>query len=136
VGIGPSRYYKHHKVIIVTVAHDSFISTIPGACQKLRIADNLYMHVATCVITLQLYGADSLKAKRRVVKPLLSRLPKQFNVAVAEIDCQDSWQTAVIALVTVGNDPGYLHGLLERSVNWIETNRPDAIVEQYSIELL
>lgn len=94
------------------------------------------MHVATCVITLQIYGADSLKAKRRVMKPLLSRLPKHFNVAAAEIDCHDSWQTAVIALVTVGNDPGYLHSLLEKSVTWIEANRPDAVVEQYSIELL
>ena len=92
------------------------------------------MHMAACVITLQIYGADSLKAKRSVVKPLLTRLPKQFNVAVAEVDCQDIWQTAVICIVTVGNDPGYLHGLLEKAIVWIEQNRPEAVVENYSIE--
>ena len=102
----------------------------------MTMVDNSGMHVATCIITLQLYGADSLKAKRRVVKPLLTRLPRQFNVAVAEIDCQDTWQTAVIALVTVGNDAGYLHGLLEKAVTWIEQNCHGAIVEQYSIELI
>ena len=94
------------------------------------------MHVASCVITLQFYGVDSLKAKRRILKSLLSRLPRQFNVAVAEIDCHDTWQTSVICLVTVGNDAGYLHGLLEKAVAWIEENRPDASIERYSIEFL
>lgn len=94
------------------------------------------MHVATCVITLQFYGVDSLKAKRRILKSLLSRLPRQFNVAVAEIDCHDTWQTSVICMVTVGNDPGYLHGLLEKAVTWIEDNRQDTVIERYSIEYL
>jgi len=94
------------------------------------------MHVVTCVITLQLYGIDSLKAKRRVLKSILTRLPHQFNVAAAEVDQHDTWQTAVICLVTVGNDPGYLHGLMEKAVVWIESNRPDAVIERYSIEYL
>lgn len=92
------------------------------------------MHVATCVITLQLYGVDSLKGKRRILKSILTRLPRQFNVAVAEIDCQDNWQTAVISIVTVGNDAGHLHARLEKAVAWIEQNGRDAQIEQYSIE--
>lgn len=92
------------------------------------------MHVATCLITLQLYGVQSLKEKRQVIKSVLARLPKQFNVAVAEIDCHDTWQTAVIGLVTVGNDAGYLHGLLERAVDWVQKERPDTFVEAYHIE--
>lgn len=98
------------------------------------MVDNFPVHIATCVITLQLYGVDSLKGKRRVLKPILTRLPKHFNVAAAEVDCHDTWQTAVIGLVTVGNDAGYLHALLEKSVAWIEQNRLDAVVQQYSIE--
>jgi len=94
------------------------------------------MHIATCVITLQLFGTDSLKAKRSILKSLIARLPKQFNVAIAEVDHHDSWHTAVIALATVGNDPGYVHGLMEKAVAWIEQNRPDIVIEQYSIELL
>jgi uncharacterized protein YlxP (DUF503 family) len=77
-----------------------------------------------------------LKAKRRILKSILTRLPRQFNVAVAEIDYHDAWQTSVICLVTVGNDRGYLHGLLEKSVAWIEGNRPDVVIERYSIEYL
>ena len=96
--------------------------------------ENSVMHVAACVITLQLYGVDSLKGKRSIVKSILSRLPKQFNVAVAEIDCHDTWKTAVIGLVTVGNDTGYLHARLEKAVTWIEKNGPDSRVEHYTIE--
>lgn len=92
------------------------------------------MVVATCVVKLGLYGVYSLKDKRQVLKSILTRLPNQFNLAAAEVDCHDVWQTAVIGLVTVGTDTGYLHGLLEKAVAWIETNRPDARIEQYSIE--
>lgn len=92
------------------------------------------VHIATCIIELNLSGVRSLKEKRRILKSILSRLPRQFNVAVAEIDKQDVWQTAVIGLVTVGNDTAYLHGLLEKSVAWIEQTRPDVPVDAYTIE--
>ena len=92
------------------------------------------MLVATCIVKLRLEGVYSLKGKRSILKSVLVRLPKHFNVAVAEVDCHDVWQTAVIALVTVGNDEGYLHGLLEKAVAWIERERPDVPIDMYSIE--
>lgn len=92
------------------------------------------MIVATCVIKLQLDGVASLKEKRSILKSVLKRLTNQFNVAVAEVDCQDVWQTAVIALAAVGNDSAYLHGLMEKAVGWIETQRPDVPITEYHIE--
>lgn len=94
----------------------------------------MLMFIATCVIKLRLEGVFSLKEKRRILKSILTRLPRQFNLAVAEVDCQDVWQTAVIALVTVGNDNGHLHAVLEKAVAWIETTRPDAPIDDYFIE--
>ncbi|HEV2199623.1 MAG TPA: DUF503 domain-containing protein [Bryobacteraceae bacterium] len=46
------------------------------------------------VITFELRtdDAQSLKDKRHYVKGLKDRLRTKFNVAVAEIDAQDSWQ--------------------------------------------
>ena len=92
------------------------------------------MFVGTCVVKLSLEGVFSLKQKRSIVKYIMVRLPKQFNVAVAEVEAHDVWQTAVIAIVTVGNDNGSLHGLLEKAVTWIEEQRPDAPIETYYIE--
>lgn len=92
------------------------------------------MLVATCVIKLRLEGVSSLKEKRRILKSILGRLPHHFNVAVAEVAHHDVWQTAVIGLVTVGTDDGYLHGLLEKAVTWIERERPDVPIDEYRIE--
>ena len=93
------------------------------------------MLVATCEIKLTLYGVASLKEKRQILKSLLKRLPQNFNVAVAEVDYQDVWQTGMIALVTVGNDAGHLHSILEKAVAWIERQRPDLPIEAYTIDI-
>jgi uncharacterized protein len=94
------------------------------------------MVVATCIIKLNLSGVSSLKEKRRILKSVLARLTQQFNLAAAEVDSQDVWQTAVIGLATVGNDTRYLHGLLEKAVTWLQNNRPDAPIDEYHIEIL
>jgi uncharacterized protein len=96
--------------------------------------DNYSMLVATCVIKLNLAGVYSLKEKRRIVKSILARLPRQFNLAVAEVDCQDVWQTVVIGLVTVGNNNALLHGQLEKAVTWLTDFRPDLPIDDYWIE--
>jgi uncharacterized protein YlxP (DUF503 family) len=92
------------------------------------------MLVATCVIKLNLNGVHSLKGKRRILKSILARLTRQFNLAAAEVDCQDVWQTAVIGLATVGNDAGYLHGMMEKAVAWVAQTRPDVPIDEYTIE--
>ena len=92
------------------------------------------MVVVTCVIKLQLGGVHSLKEKRRILKPILKRLPQQFNLAAAEIERQDVWQTAVIGLVGIGNESAHLHRMMEKAVAWIEQNRPDAPIADYRIE--
>ena len=58
------------------------------------------------VLTLHIHVEDShsLKDKRHVVKSLKDRLRERFNVAVAEIDGLGSWQSAVVAAVTVSVD--------------------------------
>ncbi len=58
------------------------------------------------VLTLDIHveHSHSLKEKRHVVKSLKDRLRERFNVAVAEIDGLDSWQSSVVAVVTVSND--------------------------------
>ncbi len=94
------------------------------------------MFVGTCIISLELEGIRSLKEKRSIVKSIVARLHREFNLSVAEVDSQDAWGTAIIGLAAVGNDKAYLHGLLEKSVAWVETNRPDAPIAAYSIEFL
>lgn len=92
------------------------------------------MHVAICVLHLQLHGVYSLKDKRRIVKSIVARLQQQFKLSVAEIDAQDVWQTAVIGLAIIGNNDKVLHSTLQKAVNWVEDNRPDVPITAYEIE--
>ena len=71
--------------------------------------------VGVLTLELRLQNAHSLKEKRHVVQSLKDRLRHKFNVAVAEIDYQDLWQRAAVAVVTVSSDHAHAEKVL-RSV--------------------
>jgi uncharacterized protein YlxP (DUF503 family) len=94
------------------------------------------MHVGVCTIDLRLPGNGSLKGKRRVIKSIVTRLTREFNVSVAEVDDQDLWQRAVLGVACVSSSASYAHGQLERIVRWIEEQRFDVELLDYGIEML
>jgi uncharacterized protein len=60
--------------------------------------------IGVLTLEIQISEAHSLKDKRHVVKGLKDRLRTRFNVSVAEIDFQDTWQHSLVAAVTVSSD--------------------------------
>jgi len=83
------------------------------------------VHVGVCTIELRLPGNSSLKGKRRILKSITTRVSREFNVSIAEVDAQDSWQRAVLGVACVSSSASYAHRQLERVVQWIESSRPD-----------
>lgn len=79
--------------------------------------------------------ADSLKDKRRIIKSFKDRLVNRHNVSVAEVDAQDSWRLAVLAVAMVGSDVDYVQGALQRIVNAASMHR-DMVLIDHEIELL
>lgn len=71
------------------------------------------VHIALLTFDLMIPHADSLKAKRRVVKSLKDRMRAKFNASVAEIDYLDEWQRALIGVTMLSNDRRHL----ERSLS-------------------
>ncbi len=94
------------------------------------------MVIGICSVELHLPGNGSLKGKRSILKPLLAHLRRKFNLAAAEVDRNDAWQSAEVAFATVANDPGRVHTVLERAVRWIETHHPEVQVVDWEIEIL
>lgn len=94
--------------------------------------------MALGVLTLYLYlpGCSSLKEKRSRIKPIISRLHREFNISVAEVDEQDIWQNAVIACAMISNDSAQTQRSLQKIVVWLEKNWLDAEVVDDSIELI
>lgn len=94
------------------------------------------MHIGVCTIELRLPGNGSLKGKRKVIKSIVTRVGREFNVSIAEVEAQNVWQRAVLGVATVSSSSAYAHGQLERVVQWIETNRPDVELLEYRTEFL
>jgi uncharacterized protein len=88
-----------------------------------------------CQIELYLPDSHSLKQKRSIIKSIVTRLPKEFNVATAEIGHLDVWQSSLIGLVSIGNDEGYLAAQMEKAVVWLIQHRPDVQLVDYQIQL-
>jgi hypothetical protein len=93
------------------------------------------MVVGVCTLELEIPESQSLKDKRRVIQSLIARVRKSFNVSVAEVDSNDAWQHATIAIACVSSDAEYAHGLLEKVIDSIERARLDAVIDDYSIEI-
>ncbi len=94
------------------------------------------MVIGACTIELHLPCNGSLKGKRSVLKSMISRLRREFNVSIAEVDLHDVWQSAVIGVVCVSNQQDYAHGLLMQVIRWIERHRLDVQLVDYEIEML
>lgn len=78
------------------------------------------MIVGAAVVELHVHASQSLKQKRGVVRSVVQRLRNRFNVAVAEIGGQDTWQRAVLGITTTGIDRIQVRGVLTRVLTFIE----------------
>ncbi|OQA45116.1 MAG: hypothetical protein BWY52_01395 [Chloroflexi bacterium ADurb.Bin325] len=90
------------------------------------------------LLTLEIYvpGVGSLKEKRGLVRPIIARIRREFNVSVAEIEDMDQLGHMVIGVAAVSPSADYVHGLLERVADSIAAWRLDAELVDYTIELL
>jgi len=69
--------------------------------------------VGVITFELRLHESHSLKDKRHWVKGLKDRLRSRFNVSVAEIDYQDSWQRGLVAVAVVASDQKHAEQVLQ-----------------------
>lgn len=92
--------------------------------------------LAILTIHLHLPGCSSLKEKRSRIKPLLSRLHREFNVSTAEMELQDNWRESVIACAMVNSSAVILQQSLHHVAKWVEANWEDGQVMDEEIELV
>ncbi|MCP3097248.1 DUF503 domain-containing protein [Myxococcus sp. K15C18031901] len=78
------------------------------------------MFVGVARLTLQIPDSGSLKSKRQVLRRVMDRVKARFNVAIAEVEDQDLWQKASIALSVVGNERRHVEEQLEKVIHFVE----------------
>ena len=74
--------------------------------------DNDGVHAAAVQFDLHIPQSRSLKVKRAAIRPIVDVLRNRFHVSVAEVDHQDQWQRAAIAVAVVANTDYQLRDLL------------------------
>jgi uncharacterized protein len=94
------------------------------------------MHVGVARVALHLADNGSLKGKRMVVKSILQRVRNRFNVAIAEVDTQDVREVATLGIVCVSEDRRHSNEMLDKVLDFIESERLDAEVGEVQLELI
>ena len=80
------------------------------------------MVVGVLKVTLGIDAADSLKAKRKVVRSLVERIRHRFNCAIAEVGDLDLYNRAVIGVSVVANDGPYVNSVLDKILDALEAD--------------
>ena len=82
------------------------------------------------LLTLDLHfpGARSLKDKRQALRSLETLIRNRFNVSVAEVEHQDLWQRARLAVVAVNTAPLHLESTLQGVASEAELSREILVV--------
>src|SRR5262249_9147094 len=81
-------------------------STPEGAVSAARVALGL--------VELHLPDVGSLKGKRHVLKGLKEKVRARFEVSVAEVDHQDVWQRATLAVAYVSADARHANSVVSK----------------------
>ena len=91
--------------------------------------------IAVGTVEIHLPGVGSLKGKRHVLKGLKDRLRRRFEIAVAEVDHQNSWQRATLGLACVSADARHANAVISKAMDYIEDN-VDGYIIDVQVEIL
>ena len=92
------------------------------------------MFIGVCTIEMHIPESGSLKTKRHSLKSLKDRIRSRFNVSVAEVDHNDLWQKASLAVAAVSNDKSYLNQTLDHVLDMVRSV-PEVSLLDYHIEI-
>ena len=77
------------------------------------------MTVGVLRLTLYLPENHSLKGKRSVLRTIKARIRNKFNVSIAEVGGQETWQVAVLGLAAVSEEGQDARRRLETAIDFI-----------------
>lgn len=99
------------------------------------MAEVIIMKIGACTIKLKIYESNSLKDKRHITKSIIGRIQSRFNVSIAEIGLNDSWQTSIIGFSCVTNDTNHANQIISKVLRFIDMDNRVEIID-YNIEIL
>jgi len=73
------------------------------------------MHII-CTVLFHFYigMSRSLKDKRSIIKPIIHRLHREFNISVSEVEKMNTWNEAIIVCAHVSNDKKFSQSYFQK----------------------
>ena len=93
------------------------------------------MVIGSLIVSIHIPESHSLKEKRQVVQSVVARLRRTFNIAVAEVGDQDTWQLATIGIACVSGDGRHADEMCQKVLRHLE-NEGEAQVTSSRFELI
>jgi len=93
------------------------------------------MRIGVLRVTINLYAARTLKEKRSVIKSLLIRMRRDFNVSAAELDRLDEPGCAVLGFAHLAGDGRYSDEVLNQVLRRLSGSR-EYMVEDHRLEIM
>ena len=94
------------------------------------------MSIGLLTLLISIPDCHTLKQKRSRIQPVLARLHREFNIAAAEMDHQDSHVEATIQCVALSTSNREVQAYLQHVVDYFPQHWPDLEILQYRIELI
>lgn len=85
-------------------------------------------------VKLRIPMSHSLKDKRHVVKSIVDIARNKFNTSAAQVDCLDNLQQSGLAFSFVANDPRLVNSVLDKLLDFIESNTESEVIA-YDIDV-
>ncbi len=93
------------------------------------------MRVGVLRVKIRLHAARTLKEKRSVIKSLLVRMRRDFNVSAAELELLDDPGGAVLGFAHLADDGRYSDEVLSQVLRRLGGSR-EYVVEDHQLEIL
>ncbi|MFB0521231.1 MAG: DUF503 domain-containing protein [Desulfatiglandales bacterium] len=87
------------------------------------------MVVGTLKVSLYIHNNRSLKEKRKIVKSIVAKVQKRFNVSVSEVGSNDKWQMVELGISSVGNDRRFVNSSLDNILSYVDSLYLGEIIE-------
>lgn len=93
------------------------------------------MRVAALRVEVRLPGAQSLKAKRATLRPVVEGLRRLGSYSVAEVDGHDLWQRSTLGVAVVARDGRALDMQINKIRSYLDSRHEIEVVDVFKSEL-
>jgi len=92
--------------------------------------------LCTILLDISLPGVRSLKEKRSIVKPIILKMRRKFNISVAEVEYQDIWNRSLLLCAIASNNNRFSQQQAMKIIDFFENEFKTVILLSHKIEFL